>query len=317
MWRTLFVLWTLMPVPALACKCLLSYSICQEVASTDLVFIGTVESVEPRFLDPWHASESASQTPIDEITRLQRDDSQSSLARLRDIYLKMFGGLADGYKRQLEDARTHKELDAVFNSLAGQGTQTRFAVRTFFRRPKDGDSLEGAPMTSLVVWTGSGDCGIHFQQGETYLVFADDDEETGRLETSVCYRTKRLSDAGADLPYLYFFQNGGGKSSRLEGFITDERFQDRPLNVDKIDSPVADIVVGLKSGEQSTYTSSDVQGRYFFDGLAGGEYDVSAFDSGFPRTVRLLAGPARVHVPDKSCASQVLVIPKSTPKKPD
>jgi hypothetical protein len=77
-----FLLWVLMPVPGFACKCLVSYPVCQEVAATDFVFIGTVESVEPRFLDP-------AQAPIDEITRLQRDDSASSLARLRQIYLKM------------------------------------------------------------------------------------------------------------------------------------------------------------------------------------------------------------------------------------
>jgi len=122
-----------------------------------------------------------------------------SLASLRQIYLKMFGDLPDDARRQLLSAKTHKELDAVFSSIAGQGTRTSFRVRTVFRRPKD--DAEEAPMTSLVVWTGA-DCGIDFQQGEVYLVYADDDEETGRLGTSICYRTKRLSDAGADLAYL-------------------------------------------------------------------------------------------------------------------
>lgn len=86
------------------------------------------------------------------------------------------------------------------------------------------------------------------------------------------------------------------------------------MNVDKIESPVPNVVVGVKSGEQSVYTRSDAEGRYFFDGLAGGEYDVSAFDSGFPRIVRTLAGPMRVQVPEKGCANQVLAIPKE-PKK--
>jgi len=303
-----FLLWVLMPVPGFACKCLVSYPVCQEVAATDFVFIGTVESVEPRFLDPWHAADAAAQTPIDEITRLQRDDSASSLARLRQIYLKMFGDLPDEARRQLLSAKTHKELDAVFSSIAGQGTRTSLRVRTIFRHPKD--DAEEAPVTSLVVWTGA-DCGIDFQQGETYLVYADDDEETGRLETSICYRTKRLSDAGADLAYLYFFQNGGAKSSRLEGFVTSERLQDRPLNVDKIEAPVADVVIGVKADGLSVYTRSDANGRYFFDGLAGGEYDVSAFDGGFPRIVQMLAGPLRVEVPDKGCGSQVLAIPKA------
>jgi hypothetical protein len=107
-----------------------------------------------------------------------------------------------------------------------------------------------------------------------------------------------------------FFQNGGARSSRLEGFVTSERFQDRPLNVDKIEAPLADVVVGVKADGLSVYTRSDAEGRYFFDGLAGGEYDVFAFDSGFPRTGQRLTGPIRVEVPDKGCGSQVLAIPK-------
>jgi hypothetical protein len=35
------------------------------------------------------------------------------------------------------------------------------------------------------VWNDLGNCGSLFQKGETYLVYATDDEETDRLETGV------------------------------------------------------------------------------------------------------------------------------------
>ena len=44
----------LLPVSLMACKCLVSYPVCNEVATSNLVFIGTVESIEPAFLDPWN-----------------------------------------------------------------------------------------------------------------------------------------------------------------------------------------------------------------------------------------------------------------------
>ena len=88
----------------------------------------------------------------------------------------------------------------------------RFKVKTAFRGEESDE-----------VWTDSGDCGYNYQEGETYLVYADEDEETDRVNTSVCYRNRRLSDAGDDLAYLFFYRNGGDESARLEGFVTSVR----------------------------------------------------------------------------------------------
>ena len=52
-WGTLLALGALLASPAMACKCLASYPVCNEAAQSNVVFIGTVESIEPGFLDPW------------------------------------------------------------------------------------------------------------------------------------------------------------------------------------------------------------------------------------------------------------------------
>ncbi|HEX4231286.1 MAG TPA: hypothetical protein VHZ07_21630 [Bryobacteraceae bacterium] len=68
----------------------------------------------------------------------------------------------------------------------------------------------------------SGDCGYDFQLGETYLVYADDEEGENYFLTSSCMRTKRLPEAGEDLAYLYFYKNQPEESSRIEGFATSD-----------------------------------------------------------------------------------------------
>jgi hypothetical protein len=282
--RLLSVSLLLIPMPLPACQCLLTLSACHEVAVADRVFIGTVESVEPSFLNRWNPSKSPS-LPL-----------RQQLAGM---------DLPDYYKRRLAAAKTSDDIARLFYSIIAQGRRVRFQVKTTFRGEE-----------STEVWTDSGDCGYDFQVGETYLVYADEDEETDRINTSVCYRNRRLSDAGDDLAYLFFYQNGGDESARLEGFVTsDELYQrdlDKAHDPEKVKLPAPGVILELNSGHGRRYTQTDRDGRFVFDGLAGGEYSVSVFDAGYPELVKLLAGPARVQVEKQGCASQILLVPKRT-----
>jgi hypothetical protein len=289
--RLLSVSLLLIPAPLPACQCLLTLSACHEVAVADRVFIGTVQSVEPSFLNRWNRSKSSSLPLREQLANMD---------------------LPDYYKRRLAAARTDDDIARLFYSIVAQGRRVRFKVKTTFRGEKEKEDSDDEE--SLEVWTDSGDCGYDFQEGETYLVYADEDEETDRINTSVCYRNRRLSDAGDDLAYLFFYRNGGDESARLEGFVTsDELYQrdlDRAHDPEKVKLPAPGVILELKSGQDRRYTQSDRDGRFVFDGLAGGEYSVSVFDAGYPELVTLLAGPARVEVEKKGCASQILLVPK-------
>jgi hypothetical protein len=171
---------------------------------------------------------------------------------------------------------------------------------------KDEDSFE--------IWTAFGDCGIDFQAGETYLVYANSDEGTDYFFTSSCTRTRRLSDSGEDLAYLFFYKNRPKESARLEGFVTtNERYKldfDALHNPEAIKSPVPGVILELESDHLTRYAESDRDGRFVFDGLREGNYSVSAFAEGYPLNPRLLGGPEHLHIDEKSCASQVLLLPK-------
>jgi hypothetical protein len=282
--RLLLIALLAIPTGLPACQCLLTLSACNEVAVADRVFIGTVESVEPSFLNRWNPSKFSS------LPLRQQLESMD---------------LPDYYKRRLAAAKTSDDIARLFYSIIAQGRRVRFKVKTTFR----GEAPEE-------VWTDSGDCGYDFQVGETYLVYADEDEETDRINTSVCYRNRRLSDAGDDLAYLFFYKNGGDESARIEGFVTSDEFYQRDLDKahdpEKVKLPAAGVILELNSGQGRRYAESDRDGRFVFDGLAGGEYSVSVFDAGYPEVVKLLAGPARFQVEKKGCASRILLVPKGT-----
>ncbi|HXJ38060.1 MAG TPA: carboxypeptidase-like regulatory domain-containing protein [Bryobacteraceae bacterium] len=305
----------LAPVPVwAACKCLITYPICPEVAASDVVFIGVAESVQPTFLDYWRSADGG-KLPVDEMARLHEAGTPAALEKLRSIYLELAGDLSEPDRLQLVTAKSFRELEGVFNSITAGGVRTRFRVIKSYksRKGKDDDDDE-KPAKEVVIWTDAGECGIHFQTGETYMVYADNDEETGRLRTSICYRTQRLSDAGQDLSYLFYFERGGAQSSRLEGYVTNKRDQDRPTYTDHIEAPVGGMAVTLDTpGGHRFVTTSDSAGRFWFDGLARGDYQLSVFDSVFPRTVRQLAGPQRIRIPEKGCATDMLFVPTGLP----
>ncbi len=274
----------LIPQLLAACNCLVSRSTCQEVANGNLVFIGTVESIEPSLLDYWKPWARRDWLQDPELVALRKNKSEPALRTLKDRYLKLLFDLPDFEKSQIQSAATQERLQAVMIWVLSQGTRIRFKVRTTFQRKQDSDSDDkdsGSDKKDdqfAEVWNGAGDCGVSFQKGETYLVYATDDEETDRMETSICHRTARLSDSGEDLAYLDFFRNGGQEASRLEGFVTSEIAQLHPDQfryTPRIKSPVSDVIVELKSADGSRYTEPDKGGRFVFDGLAEGDYPYS------------------------------------------
>ncbi len=338
--------------PARACQCMLSLSACHEVGASDLVFIGTVELIEPMFLNRWNTTSPASIRSIyDAYTSARERPSAAALARFKDAYLKTFPELAADEKNRVQAAKTISDITSSFYSSLARGMRVRFRVKTVFKHEDDDaptdtaakdkgkgtkdddDRKKGAGKNDSVktagadndndkkgdedffeVETAFGECGYDFQAGETYLVYADSDEGSNVLSTSSCTRTRRLSDAGEDLTYLLVYKDRPEESTRLEGFTTtDEYYQlgfDEMHDPETTKAPAAGVIVELQSDRLTRYAESDRNGRFVFDGLRQGDYKVSAFARGYPVETQLLAGPQPFHIGEKSCARQVLLLPK-------
>jgi hypothetical protein len=113
-----------------------------------------------------------------------------------------------------------------------------------------------------------------------------------RAVSVLCFVTLTLlprpADAGKDLANLFFYQND-------------------PVTV-KL--PVAGVMVQLHSDRVTRYAESDDSGKFVFDGFSEGNYTVSAFAHGYPLDTHLLAEPQSIHIAKKSCARQMLLLPK-------
>jgi hypothetical protein len=315
--------------PARACKCDISLSACNEVGASNLVFIGTVESIEPAFLSRSNQRDGAPlQRLNDAYAEARQRHSPATLRQLKDTLLKVAPGLPDDEKAQVEAAKTPADVMSLFNAAADRGLKVRFKVRTLFKHEDDDDrgadgkakNREEKDEDFFEVSTPFGDCGFDFQLGETYLVYANAEEGSDSFFTGSCTRTRRLTDAGDDLAYLYFYKDHPEESSRLEGFATtDARYQidfNQLHNPDAITSPAAGAVIevqsdGVSSAKVKRDAPADKNGRFLFDGLPGGDYVISALASGYPSTTQLPAGPQRLHIAAKSCARQILLLRKS------
>jgi hypothetical protein len=184
-------------------------------------------------------------------------------------------------------------------------------------RPKDDDDDDRiAPGKITAVWTPSFDCGVEFQVGETYLVYASMDEDTDIAETDTCMGTRRLSDAGADLPYLSFVKDNPKEAGRIDGFVTtDLAASANPPEGDRIPSPVAGALIELKSDDSVRYAASDDQGRFVFDGLRNGSYRIAAYTTEYPSPDHMVASPRELTIMPKTCARPVVLAHPPDPPK--
>jgi hypothetical protein len=349
---------------AYACQCE-RLSTCNEVATANLVFIGTVESIEPMFLNRWNdSSQSSLRSLNDAFMRAEEHPSADALAKLKDAYLKTFPDASPDRRSQVQEAKTASKVATLFYSNVEHGMRVRFRVQALFKHQDDDDddspkpvddskNAKGKPKDDddddrkaaggkkrpspagraaaaqrpdkpeakesedfFAVWTPFGDCGVSFQTGETYLVYATDDEETtDSIVTDSCTRTRRLSDAGDDLAYLYFYKENPEESTRIDGFTTANpryRLDFNPLHPERLAPPERSAVIELKSGPLTRFTETDPNGHFIFDGLPAGDYSLTAFDSDYPKGKQLSAEPQPFRLQPKSCSLQVLVLAPGT-----
>ena len=80
---------------------------------------------------------------------------------------------------------------------------------------------DGASGVEVFTGQGGGDCGIAFKKGESYLVFANASKGATPtlLETGLCNRTRELSRAQEDSPYLRALATSPPRGGRVYGYI--------------------------------------------------------------------------------------------------
>ena len=152
------------------------------------------------------------------------------------------------------------------------GDQFNYPQRLFTFRVEE--AFRGVEAVEVQVMTGmgGGDCGYNFQIGERYLVYAGRDANSDVYGTSICTRTRPLSEAGEDLEYIRNLSKRE-RGAVLSGEIRRYR---RNLETEQTEQlgPLSEIEISVEGASNSYSARSDKDGRYKLTGLAPGKYKV-------------------------------------------
>ena len=118
---------------------------------------------------------------------------------------------------------------------------------------------------------GAGDCGVSFQTGQRYLVYANRYKD--KLTTSICMRTKPFNQATEDIAFL------GTLSSAPQGVTIYGTVGYPPVGPNrpegKIEPLSPDVLITIEGESAQKEIRPDAEGRYSVSGLKPGRYKVA------------------------------------------
>jgi hypothetical protein len=160
----------------------------------------------------------------------------------------------------------------------------------------------GAKTAEVATGWGGGDCGYDFREGVRYLVYAYPQQETGKLYTGICQRTRPLTEASEDLEYLNK-KDDPPHGAGIEGTIEELDSKSRIEVVGFLEG--IPVLISGPSGRQTIVSQKD--GRFRLWGLSPGSYRVTPV---LPKS--FLPDEQTVKLEGNSCAElRFLATPRS------
>jgi carboxypeptidase family protein len=277
-----------------ACSCVRRGAACEVLQQTPLVFLGTVTDTGPSLDDIGQdVMRKLKLTPAQIETlenggQLPLEEAKRALARL----------LPKEAQSRLKKARTQAELDTLADQYFAPFAQKSVTFRIE-------ETFQGDRHDTEQIWTGygNGDCGYDFQVGKSYLVYAYQDSETGRMTTGICTRTAPTADAADDLGYLHSVKLGTAKSW-VSGYVTsDDQQRIRAMVTGNPPaSPVRGASIELESVDVTRTTNTDAQGRFVFEDIAEGDYRIHVSAEGY----LFRPSPNSFHIARYACSQHYL-----------
>lgn len=131
--------------------------------------------------------------------------------------------------------------------------------------------IRGMQATEVDVLTGlgGGDCGYGFKIGQRYLVYAYRDEKDRRLSTSICSRTRLLSEADDD--FAFFRSMPTSNANGLVFGVVGKRNYDWKEG-EKWYKPVADAELTIEGDGRHYQAQSDSDGNWRVENVVPGKY---------------------------------------------
>ena len=169
----------------------------------------------------------------------------------------------------------------------GEYESTKRKIRFHIDRP-----IKNVETTDVEVMTGWGDadCGYGFRLGGQYLVYAYRYDDKA-LETSICTRTRPISEATEDLEYIRGLPNAAPGGTIFSEVRLRNRENEYPW------PPVKDarlLIAGPKQFEGKT----DEDGKYSVSGIPPGKYKVRV---DLPEGLSIYSTERELEVHDRGC----------------
>jgi protocatechuate 3,4-dioxygenase beta subunit len=167
-------------------------------------------------------------------------------------------------------------------------------------------NVDASDVEVMTGW-GEADCGFGFRLGGQYMVYAHG--EKGKLSTSVCTRTRPISEATADLEYI----QGLSKVAPGGTILGEVRLRRRDLSSSTVEyeytsTPVKDVKV-LVEGNKKFETKTSAEGKYSVSGLPPGTYKVRIDP---PEGLSIYNPESEVKVYDRGCAEAFFYVEPDT-----
>jgi hypothetical protein len=302
------------PSCAFACKCApsplpkdgtapVSSAVCNHLPDSNVrgkaIFVGTVVDVYPRSVghmaELWERGSG----------RKLSEEHPPNLTELKELILLMWReSLTSSEVTRILSADSEDALDNVLDEAFGWG----FARRG---RLKVSERFVGAPDDAFELYTGfgGGDCGVGFNLGEQYLVFATQDETPRRWRTTICSGTQSVLYAEEEVRTLRAWKTGESLPPRIYGSVWDSTHLGDAGDTGEIALPRVEVRLSGDNSDRVTFT--DVHGRFKFDDLVPGRYRIMVQLPGW-QLASWSPGRGEIDLTKASCAELRLDVEEAT-----
>lgn len=141
------------------------------------------------------------------------------------------------------------------------------------------ENFSGAKDKTVEIRTGTefgpGDCNyFSFKKGETYVVYAYQDKETGELSVGECGGTKSIAKAQNDLAFLRNIP-AGDRNGKISGSVFGIGFDPQLNRYD--DTTLAGVPLLLTGNGINKTILTNAEGDYELSGLKAGNYSLQVY----------------------------------------
>ena len=149
---------------------------------------------------------------------------------------------------------------------------------------------------------GGGDCGVSFQIGQRYLVYAYRYKD--KLTTSICTRTTSFSRATEDLAFLGMLSSAA-PGVTISGKVSRGPYMGPDVAEIKNENLSPDVLITLQGESEQKEIRPDAEGRFRVNGLRPGKYKLSLK---LPETLITARNELELNLADRGCGAAVWYI---------